>query len=138
VQADLTSIANADIIICTPEKWDFISRKWRQRKQVLQVSLYIFDSIHLINEGHAGSGVAYEIVMSRVRSIQAELENNKEDYADDESIQTKQRIVALSSPLANAKDVADWLGISFPDCTFNFHPSVRAQCPSIGALQVQI
>jgi pre-mRNA-splicing helicase BRR2 len=27
--------------------------------------------------------------------------------------------------LANAKDVANWLGISFPSNAFNFHPSVR-------------
>lgn len=35
------------------------------------------------------------------------------------------RIVALSTSLANAKDVSNWLGIAFPQNTFNFHPSVR-------------
>src|SRR5690606_3899746 len=35
------------------------------------------------------------------------------------------RIVALSTSLANAKDVSSWLGIPFPQNTFNFHPSVR-------------
>jgi len=102
------------------------------------VSLYIFDNIHLLHESHAGSGAAYEVVMSRVRSIQSEMLSNQEDDKDDETIQKNVRIISLSSPLANAKDVVDWLGISFPDCTFNFHPSVRASCPSIGSLQVQI
>ena len=40
-------------------------------------------------------------------------------------VERKIRIVALATPLANAKDVANWLGISFPSNTFNFHPSVR-------------
>jgi len=35
------------------------------------------------------------------------------------------RIVALSTSLANAKDVANWLGIAFPQNTFNFDPIVR-------------
>ncbi|KAK9401124.1 small nuclear ribonucleoprotein [Crotalus adamanteus] len=34
------------------------------------------------------------------------------------------RIVALSSSLSNAKDVAHWLGCS-ATATFNFHPNVR-------------
>ena len=34
------------------------------------------------------------------------------------------RIIALSSPLLNSKDVAHWLGCT-PNTTFNFHPSVR-------------
>lgn len=34
------------------------------------------------------------------------------------------RIVALSSSLSNAKDVAHWLGCSATS-TFNFHPNVR-------------
>lgn len=34
------------------------------------------------------------------------------------------RIVALSSSLSNAKDVAQWLGCS-TTATFNFHPNVR-------------
>jgi pre-mRNA-splicing helicase BRR2 len=55
---------------------------------------------------------AYEVVASRIRLMQNEVER-------------KIRIVALATPLANAKDVANWLGISFPSNTFNFHPSVR-------------
>jgi len=34
------------------------------------------------------------------------------------------RIVALSSSLSNARDLAQWLGCS-STATFNFHPSVR-------------
>ena len=86
IQNDLQALARADIIICTPEKWDFVSRKWRQRKQVQQVSLYIFDNIHLLHESHAGVGAVYEVVMSRVRSIQSEMLNLEEDAKTDDTI----------------------------------------------------
>ena len=33
-------------------------------------------------------------------------------------------MVALSSSLSNARDVAQWLGCA-PQSTFNFHPNVR-------------
>ena len=54
----------------------------------------------------------YEVVASRIRYMQSELTR-------------RIRILALATPLANAKDVANWLGIGFPLNTFNFHPSVR-------------
>lgn len=58
------------------------------------MSLYIFDEIHLLPEG----GAVYEVIASRVRYMQNEIEHPI-------------RIIALSTPLANAKDVANWLGI---------------------------
>lgn len=45
LQQDLNLMNKADIIVSTPEKWDFISRKWRQRKIVQKVGLYIFDEL---------------------------------------------------------------------------------------------
>lgn len=40
--------------------------------------------------------------------------------------------------MANAKDVSDWLGVNFQEGCFNFHPSIRASCPSLGPLQVDV
>lgn len=67
VQNDLQQIMNSDVIVSTPSKWDFISKKWRQRKPVLEVGLYIFDNIHLVNEVSDGSGALLEVVISRTR-----------------------------------------------------------------------
>ena len=53
----------ADIIMATPEKWDHLSRKWKQRKVIHKVGLYIFDEMHLLPEG----GATYEVIASRVR-----------------------------------------------------------------------
>ena len=52
-----------------------------------------------------------EVICSRMRYISSQIERPI-------------RIVALSSSLSNAKDVAHWLGCS-TTCTFNFHPNVR-------------
>lgn len=105
IQQDIAIINRADLIVTTAEKWDMISRKWRQRKAVQRVGLYILDQMQIMD-------ATYEVVASRIRFMQNE-------------VQRKIRIVALSTPLANAKDVSNWLGISFPSNTFNFHPSVR-------------
>lgn len=52
-----------------------------------------------------------EVICSRMRYISSQIERPI-------------RIVALSSSLSNAKDVAHWLGCSATS-TFNFHPNVR-------------
>jgi pre-mRNA-splicing helicase BRR2 len=52
-QADLKLVAQAHIVVTTPQKWDLLSRRWRQRKTVQAVSLYIVDELHLIG-GEAG------------------------------------------------------------------------------------
>ena len=38
----------SNIIISTPEYWDVLSRRWKQRKNVQNVNLFIVDELHLI------------------------------------------------------------------------------------------
>lgn len=45
---DLKLLGKGDIIISTPDKWDILSRRWKQRKNVQNVSLFVVDEIHLI------------------------------------------------------------------------------------------
>lgn len=45
---DLRALLSADIIICTPEKWDGISRNWQNRTYVQKVGLLVIDEIHLL------------------------------------------------------------------------------------------
>jgi pre-mRNA-splicing helicase BRR2 len=105
---DLKLIAKAHVIVSTPVNWDILSRRWKQRKQVQNVQLFIVDELHLLG---GEDGPVYEIICSRMRYISSQIERNI-------------RIVALSSSIANAKDVAQWLYCS-PTNTFNFHPQVR-------------
>ncbi|XP_009127091.2 DExH-box ATP-dependent RNA helicase DExH12 [Brassica rapa] len=106
---DLKLLEKSQIVISTPEKWDALSRRWKQRKYVQQVSLFIVDELHLIGEGQGGT--VLEVIVSRMRYISSQGEN-------------KIRIVALSTSLANAKDLGEWIGASSHGL-FNFPPGVR-------------
>ena len=95
-------------------RWDILSRRWKQRKDVQNVRLFIIDDIHLIG-GEKGPGMthygnslwydsysilAIEVICSRMRYISSHLEKDK-----------NLRIIALGSSLANAKELSKWLGI---------------------------
>ncbi|KAL9667237.1 hypothetical protein QQ045_001588 [Rhodiola kirilowii] len=105
---DMKLLEKGQIIISTPEKWDALSRRWKQRKYVQQVSLFIIDELHLI--GGQG-GPVLEVIVSRMRYIASQTEN-------------KIRIVALATSLANAKDLGEWIGATSHGL-FNFPPGVR-------------
>ncbi|CAK9317814.1 unnamed protein product [Citrullus colocynthis] len=105
---DLKLLKKGQIIISTAEKWDALSRRWKQQKHVQQVSLFIIDEVHLVG-GQGGS--VLEVIVSRMRYIASQIENNI-------------RIVALSTSLANAKDIGDWIGATSHGL-FNFAPDVR-------------
>lgn len=70
--------------------------------------MFIVDELHLLG---GDDGPVYEIICSRMRYISQQIERNI-------------RIVALSSSIANARDLAQWLYCSTNN-TFNFHPQVR-------------
>jgi len=105
---DLKLLAKGNLIISTPEKWDVLSRRWKQRKNVQNINLFIVDELQLLG---GDGGPVLEIVCSRMRYISSQLERAI-------------RILALSSSLGNCKDVAQWLGCG-TNSTFNFHPNVR-------------
>ncbi|MFH4977102.1 hypothetical protein AB6A40_003811 [Gnathostoma spinigerum] len=107
---DLKLLQRGKLIIATPEKWDNVSRRWKQRKNVQAVKLFIVDDLHMIG---GANGAVLEVICSRMRYMSSQLEQ-----------ETTVRIVALSSSLANARDVGQWLGCS-SQATFNFAPNCR-------------
>ncbi|KAI9331221.1 Sec63 Brl domain-containing protein, partial [Obelidium mucronatum] len=106
--ADLKLLEKGDVIFSTPSNWDMISRRWKQRKNVQTVGLFILDEAHLIG---GDIGPTMEIITSRMRFVSAQTEN-------------KIRILALSTSLANARDVGEWIGAT-SHSVFNFPPTVR-------------
>lgn len=48
VTPDMRAVANADLIVTTPEKWDGVSRSWQTRSYVKAVALLVIDEIHLL------------------------------------------------------------------------------------------
>lgn len=104
---NLRLLEDADVVVATPSQWDVLSRRWRQRQNVQRVRLYVLDDLHLLSD--ALIGARYEVVCSRARFIAAQTSHPT-------------RFVGLSASLANATDVAEWLGATQ---TFNFAPSAR-------------
>lgn len=106
--ADLRLLDHSDLVFATPTQWDVLSRQWRRRKNVQNTELFIADNLHLLGgqDGHI-----YEVVVSRMQYMKMQEES-------------KLRIVGLSVPLSNARDVGEWLGAN-KHTTYNFSPSVR-------------
>lgn len=46
----MVTIAQGNIVISTPEKWDMLSRRWRQRRFVKETALFIVDELHLLGQ----------------------------------------------------------------------------------------
>lgn len=139
---DQSILQKADLLICTPEKWDLVSRGWRGisgkstigsgKDFVKRVRLLVLDEVHLLGEQR---GAVLEAIVSRTRFIsrfvQALESDNPENENKSESIEAT-RIVGLSTALANPADLADWIGIEMGSVgqnafqgMYNFKPSVR-------------
>lgn len=91
---DLKLMAESQIIISSPENWDVMSRRWKTRKSVQTVSLFIVDELHLIG-GEVGP--VLEVIVSRMRFIASQTESPI-------------RILGLSTSVANAEDLGKWIG----------------------------
>ncbi|KAF2137570.1 uncharacterized protein K452DRAFT_353417 [Aplosporella prunicola CBS 121167] len=89
--AQLKAIQAASIIITTPEKWDSMTRKWRDHDRLMQmVKLFLIDEVHILNDER---GATLEAVVSRMKSVGSDV-----------------RFVALSATVPNFLDIAKWLG----------------------------
>lgn len=106
--ADLRLLQDGQIIISTPQRWDVMSRRWKTRKNVQEVKLFICDELHLIG---GDVGPVLEVIVSRMRYIASQTENPI-------------RILGLSTSVANAKDLGEWIGAK-NSSMFSFHPNVR-------------
>jgi pre-mRNA-splicing helicase BRR2 len=115
LSADLAALAESDILLATPDQWDLVGRKWRKKKQgkfVQRVELVVADEVQMVG---GLNGAVYEQVLSRMRLMAAQLEADM-------------RVVALSVPLANGRDIAEWLGAK-GQAIFNFSPNERVNFP---------
>ena len=111
---DLRLLAEAKIIVCTAKQWDALSRRWRQRKAVQAVSLFIVDELHFLG---GDAGPIMEVIISRMRYISSQKQQRGKDAA-------QLRIVGLSASLANAREVGEWMGVPAKSL-FNFSPKIR-------------
>ncbi|XP_062961372.1 LOW QUALITY PROTEIN: probable ATP-dependent DNA helicase HFM1 [Cynocephalus volans] len=102
VMDDLFEIQHAHIIMTTPEKWDSMTRKWRDNSLVQLVRLFLIDEVHIVKDENRGPTL--EVVVSRMKTVQSlpkTLENT--------STIIPMRFVAVSATIPNAEDIAEWL-----------------------------
>eukprot|EP01033_Poteriospumella_lacustris_P002814 gene2814-2044_t len=139
---DYEAMKQADVVVSTPENWALVSLKWKQRKAIQQVGLYLLDHVQLIASGGALGGdvsaSTYEMVISRARfmatTVFQQLAEDDDDDGDADARRWKfpARFVSCGYATANAKDVGDWLGVSAAQ-QFYFTPQ---QSPGTVALAV--
>ena len=99
----LRSVQSASIVITTPEKWDSMTRKWKDYARLMHmVKLFLIDEVHILKDKR---GATLEAVVSRMKSVGSNV-----------------RFVALSATVPNSGDVAKWLG---KDPTHQHVPAVR-------------
>lgn len=142
---DEKTLKNADVLVCTPEKWDLISRGWRGSNEfgakafVKEVRLLVIDEIHLLGEGEtyieayrltiallnsnmfalcvnfSERGAVLEAIVSRTRYISQLIQSEKS--VDNHATDNTEvtRIIGLSTAIANPHDLADWIGIKVND-----------------------
>ena len=102
-------IAETQIIVTTPEKWDVITRKNSDTSYTNLVRLLIIDEIHLL---HDERGPVLESVVARtIRRME-----QTSDYV---------RLVGLSATLPNYQDVATFLRVDQSKGLFYFDTSYR-------------
>ena len=108
-QLNKEQITATQVIVCTPEKWDIITRKGGERTYTQLVKLMIFDEIHLL---HDSRGPVLEALVARtIRNI--------------ETTQEEVRLVGLSATLPNYEDVATFLRVDAAKGLFFFDNSFR-------------
>ena len=90
-QGQLRNVQSASIVITTPEKWDSMTRKWKDHARLMQlVKLFLIDEVHILKDSR---GATLEAVVSRMKSVGSNV-----------------RFVALSATVPNSEDIATWLG----------------------------
>ncbi|KAI9447836.1 Sec63-domain-containing protein [Lactarius indigo] len=110
MQLTKAEIAETQVIVTTPEKWDVVTRKPTGEGEIAsKLKLLIIDEVHLLNEER---GAVIETIVARtLRQV--------------ESSQSVIRIVGLSATLPNYVDVADFLSVSRQTGLFFFDSSFR-------------
>lgn len=94
--------------VATPEKWDSITRKWIDLKDLLQcVRLLCIDEVHLL--GKPKRGPVLEAIVSRMR-VDAEIMASRANINPSLiNAVPPFRILAVSATIANLNDIGSWL-----------------------------
>ncbi len=101
-----SQIHSANIICTTPEKWDYMTRKWIKDATFMStIKLVLIDEIHVLGESDRGATI--EAVISRMKTF---ILKDSGDFTDSSRTPDGLRFLAISATIPNIEDVASWLG----------------------------
>ena len=90
---------SAPFCVAIQEKWDSMTRKWRDYKSLVQqVQLFLIDEVHQLNDETRGPTM--EAIVSRMKTIQSSM--GREEGAG----KTQLRFIAISATIPNIADVS--------------------------------
>eukprot|EP00057_Strongylocentrotus_purpuratus_P015645 XP_011670119.1 PREDICTED: activating signal cointegrator 1 complex subunit 3-like [Strongylocentrotus purpuratus] len=104
VSSDVNTVKRADIILATSEKWDAVCRRGQNTEDV---SLLVLDQLQFLA---SDCGPALEAIVTRMKITSRST--------------SKVRIVALSTPMSNSIEVAEWLDVK-EGYSYNFKADER-------------
>ncbi|XP_072220467.1 probable ATP-dependent DNA helicase HFM1 isoform X1 [Leuresthes tenuis] len=107
---DFFEIHDSHIILTTPEKWDNMTRKWKDNCLLQLVRLFLIDEVHVVKD--ATRGATLEVVVSRMKTVQTYRTSQNPEAG------LSMRFVAVSATIPNIYDIADWLSNESGPATF--------------------
>ncbi|CAH0585842.1 unnamed protein product [Chrysodeixis includens] len=124
---DFTQLKPYKIIITTPEKWDMLTRRWRDHRGLVEViKLFLIDEVHILNDELRGP--VLEAVVSRMKTIESsaqsvhrieQLQKGLKGEVVSNKSPPRIRFVAVSATVSNPEDVASWLGSTHKPAVFH-------------------
>ncbi|GBP61327.1 Probable ATP-dependent DNA helicase HFM1 [Eumeta japonica] len=108
---DFSQLKPFSIIITTPEKWDILTRRWRDNKSLVEaIKLFLIDEVHILNDQMRGP--VLEAVTSAQFAHRFEQAKLKVEKVTQElnTPNPQIRFIAVSATVSNPEDVAAWLG----------------------------
>ena len=115
-----SELRDVDVILTTPEKFDSVTRKNKDRGGMSffgDVALVMIDEVHLLGDERGG---ALEAVVSRLKTLSA-----RPDLLPPHAPLRDVRFAACSATVSNLGDVGRWLGAPEPDGVRRFGEEYR-------------
>ena len=103
---DLSYVENANIICTTPEKFESMTRQWKNHRSIIDsIKMVLIDEIHVL--GDSSRGTIIEVVVSRLKNHALSL---VEAHGNKDETSSFIRFIAISATIPNIYDIANWLG----------------------------
>ncbi|XP_042559018.1 probable ATP-dependent DNA helicase HFM1 [Clupea harengus] len=106
---DIFEIQNSHLIMTTPEKWDSMTRRWKDSCLLQLIQLFLIDEVHVVKDTQRGATL--EAVISRMKAM------NTCRVFEDQRPNMNTRFVAVSATIPNISDIACWLSDSVGPAT---------------------